>query len=351
MDEPESQSEPAKKRPPRIPETPTRLKVLKPIPWVLGLLFAFSFYWDFNGVETTIYTLYLNFEGLLRIISISGLIGFLTNRIAITMLFRPVKKRPLLGQGLIPAYKERIAKRLAISVAEDLINPELIQRKLEQSEAISRYRNKVVDNVSNILQQAEFRTDLKLWLSSTMTDLISDKELRELLAHGIADEVERSTSGNSIDKAALKAYMFLRGHQIHDLVDSALMQLPEKFDHELTLIDIYLDRLPHAIKNNSESIDQFAALLLKRLISQLDVEKIVEENLRNYDEEKLERMIKGATNEQLRTIQYLGAVLGTIGGFVIWEPMLSLMMISTLFGLLYLGDWLLQRKGKSQTSS
>lgn len=343
MDEPESNAEATKKRPPRIPETSTLLRVLMPIPWLLGLLFAFSFYWDFNGVETTIYTLYLNFEGLLRIISISGLIGFLTNRIAITMLFRPVKKRPLLGQGLIPAYKERIAKRLAISVADDLINPELIQRKLEQSEAISRYRNKVVDNVSNVLQQAEFRTDLKLWMSSTMTDLISDKELRELLAHGIADEVERSTSGNSIDKAALKAYMFLRGHHIRDLVDSALMQLPEKFDHELTLIDIYLDRLPHAIKNNSESIDQFAALLLKRLIGQLDVEKIVEENLRNYDEEKLERMIKGATNEQLHTIQYLGAVLGTIGGFVIWEPMLSLVMISTLFGLLYLSDWFLQR--------
>lgn len=342
LDEPEKQVQEKRTKPRRKPETSTRLKLLKPIPWILGLVFAFSFYWDFDGVTTSPGTLYLNFEGLLRIISISGLIGFLTNRIAIMMLFRPMKKRPLLGHGLIPAHKDRIAKRLATSVSDDLINPELIQKKLEQSGAISRYRNQVVGTVNNVLLMPEFRTDLKRWLSSTLNDLISDKEFRDRLAIGIADEIERSTSDSTIDHAALKAYLFLRGHHIQDLVDNALLKLPEKFEKEITMIDRYLDKLPDVIENSSTSIDKFASILLDRLIRQLDVEKIVEENLRNYDEEKLERMIKGATNEQLHTIQYLGAVLGTIGGFVIWEPMLSLVMIGTLFGILYLTDWLLQ---------
>lgn len=330
------------KRKPRKPETSTRLKLLKPIPWLLCLVFIFSFYWDFQQVEATIGTLELNFEGLLRIISISGLIGFLTNRIAITMLFRPMKKRPLLGHGLIPAHKEKIARRLAISVSDDLINSELIQKKLEQSGAISRYRNKIAGSVNRVIHNPEFRADVKQWLSSTLTETINDQEFRSRLASGIADEVERSTSANVLDKAALKAYMFLKGRHIRELVDHALLQFPEKIGREITLVDEYLDKLPAVIENSRHSIDEFASLMLERLIRQLDVEKIVEENLRNYDESNLERMIKSATNEQLNTIQYLGAVLGTIGGFVIWEPMLSLILIGSLFGLLYLVDWLLQ---------
>jgi len=339
--------EPAQKAPkrdnrkPRKPETSTHLKLLKPIPWLLCLLFIFSFYWDFQQVEASIGTIELNFEGLLRIISISGLIGFLTNRIAITMLFRPMKKRPLLGHGLIPAHKEKIARRLAISVSDDLINSELIQKKLEQSGAISRYRNKMALSVNRVIDNPEFRADIKHWLSSTLTEMIADPEFRNRLASGIADEVERSTSANVLDKAALKAYMFLKGRHIRELVGHALMQFPEKIGRELTFVDDYLDKLPGLIEESSHSIDEFASMMLEKLIRQLDVEKIVEENLRNYDESNLERMIKSATNEQLNTIQYLGAVLGTIGGFVIWEPVLSLVLIGSLFGLLYLADWLL----------
>ncbi len=342
-EEPVEDSGQPKRRPPRKDEASTRLKLLKPIPWLLGLLFIFSFYWDFNGVQLSAGAFDLNFNGLLRIISISGLIGFLTNRIAITMLFRPMKKRPLLGQGLIPAHKERIAKRLAASVADDLINPKLIQKKIEESGAIRKYRNKMVGSINEVVLKTEFRSDLKRWLSSRLHEMVNDRSFRERLASGITDEVEQSASDSSIDKAALKAYMFFRGRNIRDIVDAALVKLPGKIEQEFSVVDRYLDRLPEVLEQNIESIDQFAAQLLERLIHQLNVEKIVEENLRSFDESKLEQMIKGASNEQLNTIQYLGAVLGTIGGFVIWEPIISLVIIGTLFGTLYLMDLLLQR--------
>ena len=47
------------------------------------------------------------------IISVSGLIGYGTNYIAIRMLFRPVSKRPIWGQGLIPAQRDRIIVTLS----------------------------------------------------------------------------------------------------------------------------------------------------------------------------------------------------------------------------------------------
>ncbi len=83
--------------------------VLKLFPWLLCAGFAASFFWGFPSQTVYLWTLELRLEGLLRTLSVSGLIGYLTNWIAITMLFRPVYKRPLLGQGLIPAQKIKIA--------------------------------------------------------------------------------------------------------------------------------------------------------------------------------------------------------------------------------------------------
>lgn len=317
------------------------LKFLKPIPWILVLVFLFSFYWDFDSVEATLFSHIYSVEGLLRIISISGLIGFLTNRIAITMLFRPIKKRPLLGHGLIPAQKDRIARRLAISVADDMINPELIQKKIEESGAIRRYRTQVSTSISELLETPEFKADIKSWMASSLRDVVEDSDFRTKLARDIATEIERSSTKNSIDRAALKAYTFLKGERIQDITDSIILQLPEKINKQETLIDHYLDTLPGMIDRSGASIDQFITVLLERLVQQLDVKKIVEENLRSYDEEKLEKMIKGATNEQLHTIQYLGAVLGTVGGFVIWQPTLSIAVIGTISVLIYAADRLL----------
>ncbi|MEX2573384.1 MAG: DUF445 family protein, partial [Balneolaceae bacterium] len=100
---------------------PVWLFILSLIPWFLAGLFILSFFWDFHHLNLVLFGFSYSLEGLIRFVSVSGLIGFLTNWLAITMLFRPAKKRPILGHGLIPAHKERIANRLAAAVSEDLI--------------------------------------------------------------------------------------------------------------------------------------------------------------------------------------------------------------------------------------
>jgi len=107
------------------------LRYLKPVPWLLAAIFIFSFYWDFDGRVFQLLNYEYSIEGILRIVSVSGLIGFLTNWTAITMLFRPIEKRPLLGQGLIPSHKKRIAHRLAKTVSDDLVNSEMIRKSVE----------------------------------------------------------------------------------------------------------------------------------------------------------------------------------------------------------------------------
>jgi uncharacterized membrane protein YheB (UPF0754 family) len=332
----------------RMPERPFLIKrrsrlllLLKFIPWILLISFFFSFYWDFTGLEITLLGNIYPAEGLLRIISVSGLIGFLTNWLAITMLFRPAKKRPLLGHGLIPAQKDRIAFRLATAVSKDLINPEIIKKKIQDSGVISKYRELASDYIKAVIDNPEFRSDLKQWVVDYVQAMIGDPEVRTSIAEKLIAELDESLEERSLEKVALKTYTFLKGKEMQDIVEESLVRLPATVEKGLIRFDEFLDRLPEHIENESDKIETLLTQILYRLVNQLDVFSLVEENLKNFDEGRLEQLIKGATNEQLTYIQYLGGILGTIGGLVIWQPLLSLAVLTCLFLIVLFTDQIL----------
>ena len=306
--------------------------------------FIASFYWDFNGVETTIFGFFIEFEGLMRILSISGLIGFLTNWLAITMLFRPAQRRPIFGQGLVPAQKDRIAFRLAAAVSEDLINPDIIKQKIQESNAISKYRAQATEYIREVIDDPEFRADLKSLAVNYVDEMVAQPEVRANIAESIIHQIENNIEENSFEKVALKAYSFIKGQEMQTLVEDALTKLPGGVEKGLDKLDNFLDTLPDKIEANSSTIENIVTSLLYKLINQLDVHSLVEDNLREYDEQRLEKLIKNASNDQLQYIQYLGAVLGTLGGFIIWKPIGSLalliLIISITLGLDNLLHWM-----------
>jgi uncharacterized membrane protein YheB (UPF0754 family) len=319
------------------------LKWLRPIPWILLAGFLFSFFWDFDGRSLPLFALELPLEGLLRIITVSGMIGFLTNWIAITMLFRPLKKRPLLGQGLIPAQKDRIAYRLSLAVSEDLINPEVIKRKIEESDAVRKYRRKAAADLRKFVRKEEFRLEVKNWLIEYISDYLDDEQVRKQISSAIAEEINQKLIDKPIERTAVKTYAFLRGMELPELIEASLEDIPFSVQRRIDFVDDLLEGIPRIVSDNGEQLDDAITHLLFSLVNRFDVQKLVEENLSSYDEVRLEAMIQNATNEQLKTIQYLGAVLGTIGGFVIWQPLLSIAILGTAAGSVYLADkWLYQ---------
>ena len=108
-------------------------------------------------------------------------------------------------------------------------------------------------------------------------------------------------------------------------------------------MDEFLDTLPQTIRNNSDTIEEMVTNIIYRLINQLDVHALVEDNLQQYDERRIELLIKNASNEQLRYIQYLGAVLGTLGGFIIWKPIPSISLLILIIGLIVILDFILMK--------
>ncbi len=333
--------------PKKVTEHRWLMNLLFVVPYFLLGVFITSFFWDFNGMSAVLFGHTFSFDGLLRILSISGLIGFLTNWLAITMLFRPTHKRPILGQGLVPAQKDRIAYRLARAVSEDLINPDIIKRKIHESQAISKYREKATIYVRNIIDDPEFRENLKALVVSYVDEMIADPEVRSSIAKKLIQQIDDAIDENSFEKVAIKAYSFLKGREMQDLVESALVKLPTGIENGLNKMDVFLDDLPDKLDEHGTVIEEMVTNLLYKLINQLDVHALVEDNLRQYDEKKLEKLIKNASNDQLRYIQYLGAVLGTFGGFIIWEPVASIMVLTFIIGSTVLADSLILRMKKS----
>jgi len=66
--------------------------------------------------------------------AIGGLIGYLTNRLAVKMIFRPIKPKNILGlrlQGLMPRRQAEIATSIGAVVGDHLIRHEDVVRGLD----------------------------------------------------------------------------------------------------------------------------------------------------------------------------------------------------------------------------
>jgi uncharacterized membrane protein YheB (UPF0754 family) len=296
------------------------------IPWVLGALFAVSFAWDFPGAAVELFGRVLPVEGLLRILAVSGLIGFATNWLAITMLFQPREKRPIVPQGLIPAQRERVIFRLAQAISQELINEEIIKQKIEESGAIRKYREQAVGVLKSVVEDPEFRDELKDLTAAYVESVLGSEEMRAELTQIAMEKIE-DYAGQGLRGLALKAYRAVNEDAFQRSIERAVREIPGALDPVLDRLDIALDKVPEKIEARSDQIEAFATKTVLGFVERMDIYSMIIENARGFDEAQLENLLKKTSNEQLNYIKYLGGILGVIGGFVIWQPVLALAVL------------------------
>ena len=302
------------------------LPIMQLIPWLLGVVFAVSFVWDFPGASVEVFGRALSIEGLLRILSVSGLIGFATNWLAITMLFQPREKRPIVPQGLIPAQRERVIFRLAQAISQELINEEIIKQKIEESGAIRKYREQAVGVLKSVVEDPEFRDELKDLTTVYVESVLGSDEMREKLTKIALEKIEGYV-GQGFGGFALKTYRAFNEEAFQRGIERAVREIPGSLDPVLDRLDDMLDTVPARIEARSEQIEAFATKTVLGFVERLDVYSMIVENARGFDEAQLENLLKKTSNEQLNYIKYLGGILGVIGGFVIWQPVLALIVL------------------------
>ena len=318
------------------------LPVLRAVPWGLGALFAVSFVWDFPSGALRLFGHTWPLEGLLRVVSVSGLIGFFTNWLAVTMLFQPRRPRPVFGQGLIPAQKERVVWRLSEAISEDLINEEVVKEKIRDSGLVNRYREKMMQTTRAVVDDEDFRRDLKALADEYARSVLRAPAVQARLARFIIERLE-AHAGEGLGGVALRAYRALGERDFRRRIGALVQRLPQSVEPALDEMDHLLDRLPAHLEKRSGRFEDAATRLVLGFVENLDIQTMVRERMGAYDERKLEELFKKTSNEQLNYIKYLGGILGGVGGFVIWAPLPALAFFTLVGLLLYLVDETLLR--------
>lgn len=282
---------------------------------------------------------------------IGGLIGFITNSLAIKMLFRP-HHAIYIGRfhvpftpGLIPKEKERIAGAIGEVIAKYLLDDATIQKavcdpKIKEKTAVYVHEfilrmkqvtislevfldQKGVLNPLNIME-TRFRNSVSDYVVKTITesDLIDDliksallsvqQEMNPLVGK-IAKNSLRAAEPQII--ANTKKMLLERGSQIIggyidqkyvEICDYKICDLAEIAEkHEKDAIDFFWDKYIYFMKYQSSS-----------LIKELNLQRIVEDRINGYDVAQLEKIILSISKKELNALVWLGGLLGMLMGFV-----------------------------------
>ena len=347
---------PVSERPPPAPDAgPPRMvgrvgqliPYLRVIPWLLAAVFAFSFVWDFEGRTVELFGQTLALDGMLKLLSVSGLIGFGTNWLAITMLFQPREKRAVIPQGLIPAQRERVIYRLSEAISRELINADIIKQKIQESGVIGRYRDLAVGVIRGVVEDPGFRTELKDLAAGYAQEVLGSEAVRREVAQLAVQKVEQQ-AGQGLGGVALRLYRTFAEDDFQRRVDRALDELPSAVVPLLDRIDTALDAVPAKVEARADEIEEVATRAVLSFVESFDIRAMIQEKARGFDEAQLENLLKSTSNEQLNYIKYLGAVLGVFGGFVIWQPVGALALFVSVGLALWAVDEALVRARRAR---
>jgi len=324
------------------------MRWLRVVPYLLGAGFLGSLFWDFEGVALSIQGKVIPLSGLLRMLSVSGLIGFLTNWLAITMLFRPRERRPVWGQGLIPAQRERVVYRLAQAISKELINEQLIKERIQESRLIERYWKYGVQMAHQMMQDERFRQELRMWLVEYIHDLSDNPHVRRQLVSVALMQWERY-AGRGVERWIFRLYRWMGEDRLQAQLDRMVQTLPEYLTPLLDRLDESLDSFPEWLDAHTADVERVITRLVMALVEQINIFELIIANMEQYNEEQLERLFKSTSNDQFNYIKYVGGVLGVIGGIIIWQPLWALGVLSLLVGSLYgIDEWLYRRQQRTK---
>lgn len=299
---------------------------------------------------------------------VGGVIGYITNALAIRMLFRPYTAKYFLGMhipftpGIIPKEKGRIAASLGTAISDNLMNRDVLERYLLSNDMLSRLRTSIdtfcfrqmsnTETVRQFLSHYLAAEDVDRVLSSVRGDLtvqISARLAGSGLGAQIADAVARHLTSR-LRKDGLEVMLpgMLRmlgdnfKNKLADLIEAPLRKfLTGNIDSIIAkdgetivrrLIDTQIDALAETpvcdlLQGKEKQIQEVAEVLvtayriliseqLPRILGAIDIPRIIEGRINEMDMRETEHLIFAVMNKELQAIIWLGALLGCIMGMV-----------------------------------
>lgn len=282
---------------------------------------------------------------------VGGLIGYITNGIAIKMLFRPLRPLYLFGkrvpftQGIIPKERDRIAHSVGEVVARELINQETLKENLLSQEMYTKIERSIEEwfisqkqskkTVRQIL--CEMSTPKVIEdLSDTLKEKVTDLSYKKVVDLDIASSLSESACKEIKGQLGMFA-MFMNDSmietaklKIEELINKMIEEKAEDMIYDV--IDKEGDKLlDTSIETVAEHIEEYLPkikyILMKQytavvetqlgdMLEGLNIEKIIEDKIKAFDMLELEKLILDIMDKELKAIIWLGAVLGVIMGTI-----------------------------------
>lgn len=278
------------------------------------------------------------------------LIGYITNDIAIKMLFHP-RKSVYIGKyhipftpGLIPQQKARIAKAIGAMVSAHLLDSQTLQKTLLSEKTLAKIRNSIQTSLDGLQDDtrtveqmllslninpdklADYRSNIKSNCTKAIMARVSSGQLGAYVSSRLIEETKNTLGESLSGKLSEWGIASAVGKSVNDLI---MKNAPKVVEGEIVKIegdimslrmcDLYQknsEKIPAIVEETTQIYCQIIEANLDKALAAIDVTGIVVQKIRGFNAKQLEDMVFGVMKRELKAIVYLGAALGFLMGFI-----------------------------------
>ena len=293
----------------------------------------------------------MNYYLLMRPLIGAG-IGYVTNYIAVKMLFRPIKpimignvKLPF-TPGVIPKNKERIAVSIGEAISNHLLTEDEISKQLLSEEKKQMLYNAVKEKMHSMSSDVTFREGLLLVVpeetyasfreqsKAVVAKKIAMRMVEENAGKIIAEQIEKAVSekvsGTMFSMLGIPSLVSNLSGDVANKINDYLKQHGEETVKSMlekeyrTLEQEHLVDTIQKIDDAQIDIAQIVVAVYEKVIQEkmadllqtVDIAKIVKERIDAMDMLELEALIMGIMKKELNALINLGAFIGLVLGCI-----------------------------------
>lgn len=284
---------------------------------------------------------------------IGATIGYVTNWIAVKMMFRPLKPIKIgnftlpFTPGIIPKNKERLAESIGESISNNLLTEETLKNtllsedvKLKVKENIIKMLNSISENDNSVKDMlclyisdsaySNAINTVETNLTTNIFNTVLEADLGNLVAEQIVASAEEKLKGSILnfiggkaiissisENAALKVNAYIQDNG-KDLIGQMVNKEINKYT-TASLSSIANSVATSNIDLVSIFMNIYETFIIKNIstiLNIIDVSKIVKEKINAMDVLELENLLLLIMKKELNALVNLGAIIGLILGMI-----------------------------------
>jgi uncharacterized membrane protein YheB (UPF0754 family) len=273
---------------------------------------------------------------------VGAAIGYITNAVAIKMLFRPLKEIRLLGirvpftPGILPRQRHKLAENIGAIVEQQLLTPEIVAERLRQENVRESLKTVIAGYTEQLFKQASDVAPPFKDLAEREYPRIAEAVIAFLNKPEIHRRLEiqgRVFLNNAILRLNAFQRFFLSAGQfentLHDrmpeIIDDLIEQLEDILRDRQTQERIlgFLTKTLFVLDSGKK--DRFDSYVRDKLLGfaeeqsaamlrTLDIETLVSDRIDSLDMLQVEHIVLNVMANQLWWINIFGAILGALIG-------------------------------------